>query len=93
MAKETKLLGRFDDAYPYEVSLVLYAQTDKFIQMTEGEGRAYAGGHFTLVDLLDGVWDAHLECCDVLWLRDLANLEPAACINDVLDELEKRNGD
>ncbi len=90
MVKKTIPLGSVETGYRYEVSLVIDAGSSKFIEMTEGSGMLAAGGHFALIDLLKPTWDAHLEVCGALWLREMANLDPAPTFEDVLAELEKR---
>lgn len=47
------------------------------IELSEGSGHRGMASRLPLSDVLDEVWTRHLEICDCLWLRDLAQTEPA----------------
>lgn len=69
-------LGRGGTAgYPFDVTLNMEAQDDRFICLGEGSGFASSGGSFVLQNLLESKWDEHLKMTKTLWLRELAESE------------------
>lgn len=79
--EESDIIGRGGlGSHPYLVAVCRDNRDEprpRTIEMSEGSGHHSWASRLPLSAMLDEVWTEHLEICDCLWLRDLAQSEPA----------------
>ena len=84
-----RLLANGGTQYPYEVYLNLEGRRDSTLILSEGSAHTGGAGEYPLSVLLDDQWTLHLEKCDALWLRELAQQEQSRGRAFTINELVK----